>query len=77
MSQEILDDFAMCNIEKAISDTIDLNTVLMILHQETPKEISFCESMDIMKFVMAANCYPNILVAYRILLTVPMTIASA
>ena len=43
MSQEILNVFAMCNIEKAILDTIDLNTVFMILHQETP----FYEPMDI------------------------------
>ena len=49
MSQERLDDFAMCNIEKAILDTIDLNTVLMILHQETPEEVSFCEPMNIME----------------------------
>ena len=49
MSQERLNGFAICNIEKAILDTIDLNTVLMILHQETPKKISFCESIDIME----------------------------
>ena len=49
MSQERLDDFAMCNIEKAILDTIDRNTILMILHQETPEELSFCEPMDIME----------------------------
>jgi len=49
MLQERLDDFAMCNIEKAILDTIDLNTVLMILHQETPEEVSFCESLNIME----------------------------
>ena len=49
MSQEILNGFAMCNIEKAILDTIDLNTVLMILHQEMPKEVSFCEPVDSME----------------------------
>jgi hypothetical protein len=32
---------------------------------------------EILKFVMDADCYPNISVAYRILLTVPVTIASA
>jgi len=41
------ESFAMCNIEKAILDTIDLNTVLMILYQETPEEVSFCEPMNI------------------------------
>ena len=49
MSQERLNGFAMCNIEKAILDTIDLNTVLMILHQEMPEEVPFCEPMDIME----------------------------
>ena len=39
----------MCNIEKAILDTIDLNAILFILHQETPEEVSFCEPMDIME----------------------------
>ena len=49
ISQERLDDFAMCNIEKAILDTIDLITVLIIFHEETPEEVSFCEPMDIME----------------------------
>ena len=49
ISQERLDGFAMCNIEKAILDTIDLNAILFILHQETPEEVSFCEPMDIME----------------------------
>jgi len=32
---------------------------------------------EILEFVMAAECYPNVSVAYRILLTVPVTVASA
>ena len=48
MSQERLNGFAMCNIEKAILKNIDLNTVLMILHQKTPEEVTFYEPMDIM-----------------------------
>ena len=39
----------MCNIEKALLDTIDLNMVLMILHREMAEEVSFCEPMDIME----------------------------
>ena len=39
----------MCNIKKTILDTIDLNTVVMILHQETPEEVSFCEPMNILQ----------------------------
>ena len=49
MSQERLNGFAMYNIEKTILDTIDLSAVLMILHQETPEEVSFCVPMDIME----------------------------
>ena len=47
MSQERSNGFAMCNIDKAILNTIDLNTVLMILHQETAEEVSFSEPKDI------------------------------
>jgi hypothetical protein len=32
---------------------------------------------EILKLVIDANCYPNVFVAYRTLLTIPMTVASA
>jgi hypothetical protein len=32
---------------------------------------------EILKFIMDADCYPNVSIAYRILLTVPVTVASA
>uniref|UniRef100_A0A8I6Y0L4 HAT C-terminal dimerisation domain-containing protein n=1 Tax=Hordeum vulgare subsp. vulgare TaxID=112509 RepID=A0A8I6Y0L4_HORVV len=32
---------------------------------------------EILQFVTAIDCYPNVSVAYRILLTVPVTVASA
>ena len=38
---------------------------------------SLISALEILEFVMAADCYPNVSVAYRILLTVPVTIASA
>jgi len=38
---------------------------------------SLMSAPEILKFVMDADCYPNISVAYRILLTVPGTVASA
>ena len=34
-------------------------------------------ALEILQFVMAVDCYPNVSVAYRILLTVPVTVASA
>ena len=33
--------------------------------------------LDILKFVKRMGCFPNALVAYRILLTIPVTVASA
>ena len=38
---------------------------------------SLMSAPEILKFVMDADCYPNISVAYQILLTVPVTVASA
>jgi hypothetical protein len=32
---------------------------------------------EILKFIKDADCYPNVSIAYRILLTVPVTVASA
>ena len=34
-------------------------------------------ALEILEFVIAADCYPNVSVAYRILLTLPVTVASA
>ncbi len=38
---------------------------------------SWMFASEILKFVMDADFYPNVSVAYRILLTVPVTVASA
>jgi len=37
---------------------------------------SLMSALEILEFVIAADCYPNVSVAYRILLTVPMTVIS-
>jgi hypothetical protein len=34
-------------------------------------------AQEILEFVIAAECYPNVAIAYRILLTIPVTVASA
>jgi hypothetical protein len=34
-------------------------------------------SVEILHFVKAADCYPNVSIAYRVLLTIPVTVASA
>ena len=65
MSQERLNGFAICNIEKTILDTIDLNTVLMILHQETPEEVYLYEPMDIMECkYMIIKLIPEVQINY-------------
>ena len=38
---------------------------------------SLMSALEILEFVIAADCYPNVSVAYRILLTLPVTVASA
>ena len=38
---------------------------------------SLMSALEILEFVTAADCYPNVSVAYRILLTVPVTVALA
>ena len=34
-------------------------------------------ALEILEFVIAAYCYPNVSVAYRIILTAPVSVASA
>uniref|UniRef100_A0A8I6XQX6 HAT C-terminal dimerisation domain-containing protein n=1 Tax=Hordeum vulgare subsp. vulgare TaxID=112509 RepID=A0A8I6XQX6_HORVV len=34
-------------------------------------------ALEILQFVMGVDCYPNVSIAYRILLTVHVTVASA
>lgn len=34
-------------------------------------------SMEIVEYVTEADCYPNVSIAYRILFTIPVTVASA
>jgi len=38
---------------------------------------SLMSALEILEFVMATDCFPNVSVAYRILLTVHVTVASA
>ena len=37
----------------------------------------FMSAPEILQFVTTVDCYPNVSIAYRILLTVPVTVASA
>jgi len=53
----------------------DFFSELKVLQVTLPD--SLMSAPEILKFVMDADCYPNISVAYRILLTIPVTVASA
>nr|TKW28709.1 hypothetical protein SEVIR_3G346400v2 [Setaria viridis] len=56
-------------------DGKELHVELKFLQDFIPKE-DMCP-LDILKFVKRMGCFPNALVAYRILLTIPVTVASA
>jgi hypothetical protein len=53
-------------------DLDDFFSELKVLQATLPNGVM--SAPEILRFV---NCYPNVLIAYRILLTVPMTVASA
>ena len=48
---------------------------LKVLQVTLPDDLM--SAPEILQFVTAVDCYPNVSVAYRILLTVPVTVASA
>ena len=56
-------------------DGIDLFSELKVLKAIMPKENN--TAIDILNYINEMNCYPNTSIAYRILLTIPVTVASA
>ncbi|XP_052621592.1 uncharacterized protein LOC111891056 [Lactuca sativa] len=57
---------------------VDLNeflTELKVLQKTLPNVVM--SSVEILEFVKGKDCYPNVCIAYRILLTVPVTVVSA
>uniref|UniRef100_A0A7N0TDB3 TTF-type domain-containing protein n=1 Tax=Kalanchoe fedtschenkoi TaxID=63787 RepID=A0A7N0TDB3_KALFE len=56
-------------------DLDDLYSELKVLQVTLPNDS--ISSLKILEFVKVADCYPNVMIAYRILLTVPVTVASA
>uniref|UniRef100_A0A7N0UCP2 HAT C-terminal dimerisation domain-containing protein n=1 Tax=Kalanchoe fedtschenkoi TaxID=63787 RepID=A0A7N0UCP2_KALFE len=56
-------------------DLDDLYSELKLLQVTLPDDC--ISSLKILEFVKVADCYPNVMIAYRILLTVPVTVASA
>ncbi|XP_073355545.1 uncharacterized protein [Aegilops tauschii subsp. strangulata] len=56
-------------------DLDDFFSELKVLQLTLPDALM--SALEILQFVTAANCYPNVSVAYRILLTIPVTVALA
>ena len=56
-------------------DSNDLFSELRVLQVVLPKEKK--TAIEILEFVKVSDCYPNVSIAYRILLTIPVTVASA
>jgi len=53
----------------------DLFSELKVLQVTLPDNLM--SSSEILHFVKVADCYPNVSIAYRILLTIPVTVGSA
>lgn len=62
--------------EKSNIDGNDLYVELKLLQDFIPKEKNM-GPIDILNFLKRLNCFPNATIAYRILLTIPVTVASA
>ncbi|XP_024986574.1 zinc finger MYM-type protein 1-like [Cynara cardunculus var. scolymus] len=56
-------------------DVNDLYSELKVLQVTLPNKSM--TAIEILEFVKVVDCYPNVSVAYRIMLTVPVTVASA
>ena len=53
----------------------DLVSELSLMQLTLPDRIM--SALEIFQFVREADCYPNISIAYRLLFTMPVTVASA
>lgn len=61
--------------EQSDIDGNELYVELKLLLHLLPKEKM--TAIDILKFLKHVDCFPNTFIAYRILLTIPITVASA
>ena len=60
---------------KSDIDANELYAELMFLQNFVPKEN--IGPVEILKFLKRHDCFPNACIAYRVLLTIPLTVASA
>ena len=61
--------------KKCDVDLDDFFSELKVLQVTLPDNLM--SAVEILQFVIAADCYPNVFVAYRILLTIHVIVASA
>ena len=60
------------------SSDVDLDDFFSkIKVQQVTLPDGFMSAPEILQFVTTVDCYPNVSIAYRILITVPVTVASA
>jgi hypothetical protein len=74
---EVHEFFSQLRVHEFFSDVEvhEFFSELRVLQMTLPNA-TMC-AMEIFEFVRNADCYPNVLVAYRILFTIPVTVASA
>ena len=81
-----LDDMTLNNYCSSFTNTFnkgenfhvsgdELFMELKLLREVMPKEIIY--PIDILNYLMRANCFPSAIIVYRILLTIHITVASA
>ncbi|KAM6558421.1 uncharacterized protein LOC115716398 [Cannabis sativa] len=66
---------ALKHNEQSDIDGNELCVELKLLRQILPREKM--RAIDILNFLKGIDCFPNTIIAYRILLTIPVTVASA
>ncbi|XP_057802667.1 uncharacterized protein LOC131017936 [Salvia miltiorrhiza] len=66
---------ALKHNDKFDIDAEDLYSELQVLQMCLPSETKSLD--EVLEFVKVSDCFPNVSIAYRILLTIPVTVASA
>ncbi|XP_065862748.1 uncharacterized protein [Euphorbia lathyris] len=69
-------NLTLCDMAHSCVKAISFFGVIQLLQITLPYD-ELMSTIEILEFVKAADCYPNVSIAYRILLTLPMTVASA
>ncbi|XP_045797776.1 zinc finger MYM-type protein 1-like [Trifolium pratense] len=83
---QLLDDATLNSCCSNLEERLKHNEQFDVVGKELCVELRLLRNMlpggkmgpiDILKFLKGMNCFPNTIIAYRILLTIPVTVASA